>query len=75
MKQGCGQNRGKMVKQIVLQLKYIWVQILPQSVTIMTTIIVAVTSICSLQTALSVYEDIYYLKEQSEKGTMSMFTI
>ena len=30
----------------------------------MTTIIVAVPSICSLQAALSVYEDIYYLKEQ-----------
>ena len=75
MKQGCGQNWGKMVKQIVLQLRYIWTQILPQSVTIMTTIIVAVTSICSLQDALSVYKDIYYLKDQFEKGSMSMFTI
>lgn len=75
MKQGCGQNRGKMVKQIVLQLRYIWVQILPQSVTIMTTIIVAVPSICSLQAAFSVYKDIYYLKEQFEKGSMSMSTI
>ena len=82
VKQGCGENQGIMVKQTVLQLRHIWVQMLPQPVTIMITITVAVPSICSLQhyvlnfsKLLYLYEDIYYLKEQCEKGSMSILTI
>jgi len=44
----CGEHQGIMIKPTIIQLRYIWIQILPQPVTTMT-IIAVVPSICAWQ--------------------------